>query len=180
MADLPGPPRFDKDDFVLRDRGRKYEDFAVGQTFEHHWGRTVDRSDNVTFCVSTCTWNPLYLNREHAVALGHPDTPVNPMLVVCLVVGLSVEDLSETAGPFLGMRDCVFERPVYPGDTLTASSTVLSCRVSSSRPGVGVVEWETTGRNQDGETVVRYARSNLVEMRSAATAPVGAESGGIR
>src|SRR4051794_18933530 len=160
-----GAHPFDKDSFLLRKRGRKYEDFHVGQTFEHHWGRTLHESDNTTFCATTCNWNPLYLNREFAMANGHPDCPVNPSLVLCVVVGLTVEDLSETAGPFLGMSDCIFERSVYPGDTLTADSIVLSCRESGSRAGVGVVMWRTTGRNQNGEVVVTFVRSNLVAMR---------------
>jgi itaconyl-CoA hydratase len=160
---------FDERDFVLRDRGRKYEDFRVGQTFEHHWGRTIDQSDNSTFCAATCNWNPLYLNRVFAIANGHPDCPVSPALVICVVVGLTVEDLSETAGPFLGMSKCVFDRSVYPGDTLTAKSAVLSCRESTSRAGLGVVTWQTQGENQRGEAVVSFVRSNLVEMRSHST-----------
>lgn len=160
------PLEFDIKDFPLRERGRKYEDFHVGQMFDHHWGRTIDHGDNSAFCVATCNWNPLYLNREFAVAEGHPDCPISPALVICVVVGLSVEDLSETAGPFLGMNDCVFERSVYPGDTLTARSLVLACRESGSRPESGVVTWRTEGRNQRGEVVITYERSNLVAKRS--------------
>ena len=157
---------FDKNDFVLRERGRKYEDFQVGLSFQHHWGRTIERADSVTFCVATCNWSPLYLNHEYAVANGHPECPVSPALVLCVVIGLTVEDLSETAGPFLGMQDCVFAEPVYPGDTLTAKSVVRSCRESASRPGSGVVTWRTVGENQRGETVVSFVRSNLVEKRA--------------
>jgi itaconyl-CoA hydratase len=165
MDVVSDPQTFDKASFVLRERGRKYEDFHVGQTFQHHWGRTLRESDNTAFCAATCNWNPLYLNREYAIASGHPECPVNPSLVLCVVVGLTVEDLSETAGPFLGMSDCVFERSVYAGDSLTAESIVLSCRESGSRPGSGVVTWRTTGRNQSGDTVVTLVRSNLVAMR---------------
>jgi itaconyl-CoA hydratase len=154
---------FDKNSFELRHRGRKFEDFSVGQTFKHHWGRTLDVADNTTFCAATCNWNPIYLNKEFAIANGHPECPINPALVVCVVIGLTVEDLSETAGPFLGMDDCVFERPVYPGDTLTASSMVISCRESESRPGAGIVTWQTTCVNQRDETVVTFVRANLVE-----------------
>lgn len=174
MDDASDPRGFDPRRFVTRERGRKYEDFAVGQTFEHHWGRTLDRSDSTTFCAATCTWNPLYLNREFAVAHGHPDSPIHPALVVCVVVGLSVEDLSETAGPFLGMQDCVFERGVYPGDTVTASSVVVSRRESESRSDAGIVTWRTEGCNQRGETVVSLLRSNLVAMRAPWLFPAAA------
>jgi acyl dehydratase len=84
------------------------------------------------------------------------------MLVLCTVVGLSVEDLSEAGGPFLGVDEARFHRPVYPGDTLSASSEVVSARESDSRPGFGVITWHTEGRNQRGEVVVDYRRTNLV------------------
>ncbi len=157
----------DLDSFPLMAKGHRFEDFEPGQVFRHHWGRTVTSGDNVVFSTATCNWNPLHLNVEYARSLGHPDVVVNPMLVLCTVVGLSVEDLSETGGPFLGMEDVVFHRPVYPGDTLTARSAVVSAVESASRPGDGIVTWQTEARNQHGDLVVSYRRTNLVAKRRA-------------
>jgi itaconyl-CoA hydratase len=151
--------------FPVRRRGNAFDAFTPGRVFEHHWGRTITAGDNSIFTSVTHAYNPLYLNAERARAEGHPDVVVNPMLVLCTVVGLSVEDLSEGGGPFLGMRDVTFHRPVYPGDTLTARSTVVEARASASRPGAGVVTWHTEGRNQRGELVVDYQRTNLVTKR---------------
>ena len=153
---------FDPATFPLQRRGRTFEDFQVGQRFEHHWGRTLTEADNAIFTTATLAYNPLYFNAEHARAAGHPGVVVNPMLVLCTVVGLSVEDLSEAGGPFLGVDAATFHQPVYPGDTLSASSEVVSARLSDSRPGFGIVTWHTEGRNQRGEVVVDYRRSNLV------------------
>jgi itaconyl-CoA hydratase len=155
----------DLSDFPTVRRGHQFEDFAVGQVFEHHWGRTVTDGDNALFSTAMCNWMPMHLNAEYARAHGHPDVVVNPMLVLCTVVGLTVEDLSEAGGPFLGVDDCTFHRPVHPGDTLTARSTVLETRTSNSRPGTGIVTWHTEGRNQRDEVVVDYRRTNLVAMR---------------
>ncbi|MBV1949053.1 MaoC family dehydratase [Streptomyces sp. BV129] len=155
----------DFDTFPLAVKGRKYQDFAVGQKLPHHWGRTITGGDNATFSTATCAWVPLYLNAEYARAHGHPDAVVNPMLVLCTVVGISVEDLSEAGGPFLGIDDCVFHLPVYPGDTLTARSEVVDRRLSSNRPGAGIVTWHTEGHNQRGELVVELRRTNLVALR---------------
>lgn len=157
---------FDPADFPLWRRGRLYEDFEVGQHFEHHWGRTITSGDNALFTTATCNWGPLYLNVEFARAHEHPDVVVHPLLVLCTVVGLSVEDLSEAGGPFLGLEDCRFHRPVYPGDTLSGGSEVLAKRPSNSRPGMGTVTWRTEGRNQRDEVVVDYTRTNLVAMRA--------------
>lgn len=146
-------------------KGRQFEDFAVGQVFEHHWGRTIEAGDNSLFSALTLSYNPLYFNREYARALGHPATVVNPMLVFLTVFGLSVEDLSEAGGPFLGVEALTFHRPVYPGDTLTARSTVVDMRLSESRPDSGIVTWHTEGRNQRDELVIDFQRTNLVAKR---------------
>ncbi len=148
-------------------RGRDYEDFTVGQVFHHHWGRTVNEGDNSLFTTLTLSFNPLYFNAEYARAHGHPNVVVNPMLVFLVVFGLTVEDLSEGGGLFLGVDGLRFHRPVYPGDTLTARSTVVEKRLSSSRPDSGIVTWHTVGFNQRGEPVVEFRRSNLIHRREA-------------
>src|SRR4051812_15959312 len=158
----------DLDSFPLVEKGNKFEDFTSDQTMTHHWGRTLTEADNAAFSTATCAWLPLHLNVEYARSQGHPDTVVNPMLVLCTTVGLSVEDLSEAGGPFLGIDDCTFLRPVYPGDTITASSRVVEKRTSASKPGVGIVTWHTTAHNQHGDAVVELLRTNLVAMRGDA------------
>jgi acyl dehydratase len=136
-----GSLTFDPAAFPVLAKGHTFEQFEVGQAFTHHWGRTVTDADNVMFSTGLCFWNPMQLNAEYARAHGHPSPPVNPMLVCCLAVGLSVQDLSEAGGMFVGLDDCVFHRPVYVGDTVTASSIVLSVRESASRPDFGIVGW---------------------------------------
>lgn len=156
----------DPGQFPVRARGRSFEDFSVGQKFIHHWGRTLTEADNVLFTTSTLAYNPIYFNAEAARVQGHPAIVINPMLVFTTVLGLSVEDLSEAGGPFLGLEALSFHGPVYPGDTLTARSEVVAVRESESRPGFGIVTWRSEGFNQHDERVVEYRRSNLVFKRS--------------
>lgn len=151
--------------FPVRRRGSYLEKFTVGQEFEHHWGRTLDTADSTLFSTTLAYWLPLYLNEEFAKFEGHPSRPINPFLVLCTVVGLSVEDLSESAGPFVGIEECEFSTPMYAGDTLRAHSVVLDSRLSKSRPGRGIVSWRTTGYNQRDEVVVSYVRKNLLTSR---------------
>ena len=148
--------------FPVRRRGSYLEKFEVGMEFDHHWGRTLDSADSTLFSTSLSYFLPLYLNEEYAKHEGHPSRPINPFLVLCTVVGISVEDLSESAGPFLGIEDCQFPTPVYAGDTIRAHSVVLEARRSASRPGRGIVTWRTTGYNQNDDVVVRYIRKNLL------------------
>jgi itaconyl-CoA hydratase len=158
-----------EDDFraraQLRRKGRFFEDFSIGDRFTHHWGRTLNAGDNSLFTSLTLNFNPLYFNAEYARAHGHPEEVVCPMLVFATVFGLSVEDLSESGGAFLGVDDLTFAKSVYPRDTLSAVSEVLDTRPSSSRPNVGVVSWRTEGFNQGGERVIDFVRSNLIIRR---------------
>ncbi|MGZ6798251.1 MAG: MaoC family dehydratase [Mycobacteriaceae bacterium] len=150
-----------------RQRGLLFEDFQVGQTFEHHWGRTLNEADSTNFSTMTMNFNPMYFNTQYADHLGYQGIVINPLLVFATVLGLSVEDLSEAGGPFLGIEDLTFERPVYGGDTIWARSETLACRPSGSKPGWGIVSWETHGLNQDGERVLSFRRTNLARMREA-------------
>ena len=155
------------DDFPIRLRGHSYDDFAVGAVFDHHWGRTIEQSDNTLFSLTTLQFNPLYFNREYAKANGHEDIVVASMLVFATVFGLSVEDLSERGGAFLGVDGLSYERAVHVGDTLTARSTVQALRPSKSDGNYGIATWLTEGFNQHGERVIVFTRSNLVPRREA-------------
>lgn len=150
-------------------KGNLYEDFELGRVFRHHWGRTLNQGDNSLFTTLTLSYNPLYFNAPYARAHGHPGVVLNPMLVFLTVFGLSVEDLSEAGGLFLGVDNLTFYERVYPGATLTARSTVVDKRESQSRPDSGIVTWHTEGFFADGpkaETrVIDFRRSNLVPKR---------------
>lgn len=147
-------------------KGHLFEDFHEGQTFDHHWGRTIFESDTILFSTLTLSFNPLYFNRQYAKALGHPDIVVNPHLVFNIILGLSVQDCSEIGGPFLGVYDLTYDRPVYPGATITARTETVEARMSSSDPRNGIVTWRTEGFAEDGSRVVGFRRSNLVRLRN--------------
>ena len=103
--------------------------------------------------------------RDYAKAHGHPDIVVNPHLLFNVVLGLSVEDCSEIGGPFLGVYDLVYDRPIYPGTTVIAKTETIDKRLSSSDPKNGIVTWRTEGFAGDGKRIVGFRRSNLVRLR---------------
>jgi acyl dehydratase len=154
-------------------KGHLYDDFEIGQVFSHHWGRTLNEGDNSLFTSLTLSFNPLYFNAPYARAHGHPRNVVNQMLDILTVYVLAVEDLSEDGGLFLGVDQLTFYRQIYPGDTLTARSTVMDKRESQSRPGSGIVTWHTEGfllgptreNSSDRLRVIDFRRSNLVPKR---------------
>jgi acyl dehydratase len=154
---------------VFQPRGRMFDEFEIGETIHHHWGRTVTEADAVQFSHLTLSYNPLYFNAEYARAHGHPGLVVNPHLVFNIILGLSVEDCSEgIAGPFLGVYDLTYHQPVYIGDTLTAQSVTTEKRVTDGDPNKGVITWHTEGFNQNGDRVIDFRRSNLTNLAAAA------------
>lgn len=159
-----------EDDFrtraVLMSKGNRFEDFQEGQVFNHHWGRTITDGDNALFSTQTLSFNPLYLNEPYARLHGHPAMVVNPLLVFNTTFGMSVEDLSEGGGFFLGVDDCIFLKPLHVGDTLIARSTVVSKRESKSNRTAGIVTWFTEGFNQHDEKVIEFKRTNFVRFRT--------------
>ena len=60
-----------------------------------------------------------------------------------------------------GVDEIRWRRPVYPGDTLTATFEVLSITQDKPRPGLRLVRAGTEVRNQDGEIVMRHI-SNVI------------------
>ena len=149
-------------DAISLEVGNSFDDFEVNQAYEHHLGRTLRNVDNTLFCSLTLCLNPLYFNDEYAKMNGHEQAPINPLLVFNTVFGMSVEDLSEKGGPFLGIDGLIFHADVYAGDTLRAKSRVLGKRISKSNKEVGIVTWHTEGFNQRDCLVVEYQRSNIV------------------
>lgn len=144
------------------EKGNSFEDFEEGQVFEHHWGRTISPGENNTFSSLTMNFNPIYFNKDYAQDLGYEEEVVNHLFVLCTIIGLSVEDLSEGGGPFLGVNNVEFHEDVYPGDTLYGKSEVVSARESESRPDYGIVTWHCQGYNQHDDLVIEYDRTNLI------------------
>jgi itaconyl-CoA hydratase len=148
--------------------GRHYEDFEVGDTYEHRPGKTVLESDNHLFTLLTLNTHPLHFDREYGAATEFGQNLVVSTYTLALLIGMSVSDLSQKTVANLGMDEVKFTAPVFAGDTLYAESEVLAKRLSASRKGQGIVEVRTTGKNQHGETVCSFKRTMLIPERGQA------------
>lgn len=154
-----GPRRF-RETF-----GRYFEDFEVGDVYEHRPGKTVLESDNHLFTLLTLNTHPLHFDAEYGRATEFGRNLVVSTYTLSLFIGMSVSDISQKTIANLGMDEVRFTRPVFAGDTLYAESEVLEKRESASRPGQGIVTVRTTGKNQSGETVCTFKRSMLIPLR---------------
>jgi acyl dehydratase len=145
--------------------GRVFEDFTVGDVYEHPLGRTILDADNVWFSCLTMNTNPIHFDGEYAARTEFKKRLVNSCFTLSLVTGQSTMDLTMNAVANLGWDDVKLPHPVFEGDTIYARSEVLEARESKSRPTVGIVRVKTTGVNQDGTAVIEFARTFMVWKR---------------
>ena len=142
-----------------------FEDFEVGDVYEHPLGRTVLAADNAWFTLLTLNTNPVHFDAAYAARTEFGKPLVNSCLTLAIVTGQSVTDLSQNAMANLGWDEVRMPHPVFEGDTIYASSEVLETRESKSRPQVGIVRVKTTGFNQDRTVVLEFKRTFMVYKR---------------
>ena len=148
--------------------GRYFEDFTIGDIYEHRPGKTVTEYDNHLFTLLSLNTHPMHFDAEFAKESEFKQNLVVSPYTLALLIGMSVTDVSQKAIANLGMDEVRFTAPVFAGDTLYAESEVLAKRESKSRPGQGVVTIRTVGRNQKDETVCTFLRNMLIPARGQA------------
>jgi len=143
--------------------GKYFDQFEIGQVFNHEIRRTVSESDNIWFC--GITYNParIHIDAEYCRASEFGKPLVNSVLTLGMVIGVSVQDTTfGTTIANLGMSEIRFPKPVFAGDTLRSATTVIEKRVSKSRPMQGIVTFRHQGFNQRDEEVVYCIRQALM------------------
>lgn len=151
--------------------GRVFEDFTVGDVYQHPLGRTVIDADNIWFSCMTMNTNPIHVDGEYASRTQFGRRLMNSCFTLALVTGQSVTDLTQNAVANLGWDDVRLPNPLFEGDTVYSSSEVLEARESKSRPTVGIVRVRTTGVNQTGVTVIEFLRTFMVYKRGHVPRP---------
>ena len=162
--EITGPQRY------RQSGGRYYEEFTLGDVYEHRPGRTISQQDNVWFTLLTMNTHPLHFDEEYAKTTEFGKPLISSPLTLAILVGMSVSDVSERAIANLGWKEIALTAPVFPGDTLYAETEVIAKRDSRSRPTAGIVGVRTTGLNQHGKTVCVFERSMLIPKRDAKAA----------
>ena len=145
-------------------RGLYFEEFELGARYLHRPGRTATEADNVLFTTLTMNTQALHLDAAFAGAeQPFGQRLMNSMWTLSTMVGASVAQLTQgTLVAQLGLSDIAFPQPVFHGDTLYTESVITDKRLSSSRPGQGIVTIAHTGRNQDGVIVATATRVALM------------------
>jgi acyl dehydratase len=151
--------------------GLYFEEFFVGQTFQHAIRRTVSEMDNIMF--SALTHNPAALHLDEEYCKNHTEYGqriVNSVFTLGLIVGVSVGDTTlGTTVANLGWDEVRFPKPLLHGDTVHVETEVVELRESKSRPQNGIVIFEHRGYNQHNVLVASCKRSALMLRRPVTT-----------
>ena len=143
--------------------GLYFEEFSVGQSFDHPIRRTITETDNVL--LTTMTHNPaaLHLDAEYMKDTEFGKPLVNSCLTLSFMIGISVGDTTNrTTVANLGWDEVRFPKPLFCGDTIRVESEVLELRDSKSRPNNGIVIFAHRAYNQHDELVGECKRSALM------------------
>jgi itaconyl-CoA hydratase len=145
--------------------GRVYEDFEVGDIYQHPLGRTVIAADNIWFTLLTQNTNPIHFDAVYSAQTEYGKPLVDSTFTLALVTGQSVMDVSQNAMANLGWDEVRLPNPLFEGDTVYSRSEVLEKRESKSRPNVGIVKIKTIGYKQDGGVVIEFKRTMMIYKR---------------
>jgi itaconyl-CoA hydratase len=145
--------------------GLYFEDFEVGDVFEHRPGRTITEVDNIWQSLICMNTHPLHIDAVYASKTEWKKPLVSSLVTLAIVGGMSLNSTSAKGVANLGWDKIRLTAPVFVGDTIYAESKVLSKRMSRSRKTQGIVTMETRGLKADGTVFMTYERSFLVPLR---------------
>jgi len=144
--------------------GNCFEDFRLGQAIPHATPRTITVGDVALYHGLFGPRFAVQSSDAFAGAIGYPRSPIDDLMVFHMVFGMTVPDISLNAVANLGYADCRFLLPVFPGDTLNATSEVIGLKENSNRK-TGIVYIRSRGFKAGGEPVLDYVRWVMVRKR---------------
>ena len=136
-------------------KSRYFEDYNIGDEIQHSVPRTITDGDVSLYLATTGSRFAINYSKKFSIDLGLKKTPVDDILLFHMVFGRTVPDLSLNAIANLGYARVIFHRPVFIGDTVSASSKIIGLKENSNQK-TGTVYVESIGKNQNGEIVLSY------------------------
>ena len=147
--------------------GLYFDEFTVGQMFDHPIRRTITETDNILITTMTHNSAPLHLDAEYMKNTEFGRPLVNSCLTLSMMVGISVNDVTHgTTVANLGWDKVRFPKPLFCGDTIRVETEVLELRDSKSRPDNGIATFAHRAYNQNNELVGECKRSALMLRKS--------------
>ncbi len=159
---------------ALTGKSNFFEDFTVGEVYEHARGKTVEALENVLITNLVLNSAQAHFNEHFAESLPQKHRITFGGVTASIVIGLAMQDTGENAVEEVGLDQVRFRVPVLHGDTLYAFTEVVNKDEepadSRGHKNVGLVHFRHWGVNQRGETVFEGERRVLVKKRAFVTA----------
>jgi acyl dehydratase len=140
-----------------------YEELEVGTTLRSR-GRTITETDVLGFAGLSGDFHPLHTDAVYAASKRFGARIGHGMLTLAVTSGLMTLS-PESVEAFYGMDRVRFLRPVFFGDTITATTTVKDKVLREG--GGGKVTIGVTVKNQDGDAVLSFDMMFVVAGRPA-------------
>lgn len=150
--------------------GRFFEDYALGEVIRHAVPRTIKMGERALYHALYPARHALHSSDAFAQGCGLPFSPLDDLVTFHTVFGKTVPDISLNAVANLGYAEGRWLTPLWPGDTVTASSEVIGLKQNSGGQS-GIVWVRTTGWNQHAEALLSYVRWVMVRRRAEGPAP---------
>jgi len=150
---------------MVNKMGNYYEDFIVGDVFEHSQSKTIFESDNNIFSLLTLNGHPIHTNLDYASKSQHNKILVVGTLVFSLAVGITVPDISGKAIANLEYLNIKHTNPVFINDTIYVSSEILDVRESKTKSDRGIIHVKSLVYNQNNEIVLTFERKVLIKKK---------------
>jgi acyl dehydratase len=156
-----------------------FEDFNVGDVYQHARGKTIEGLENVLITNLVMNTAQAHFNEHFAESLPQKHRITFGGVTASIVIGLAMQDTAENALEELGLDKVRFRVPVLHGDTLYAFSEVVATDGNPAdargHRDVGLVHFRHRGVNQRGETVFEGERRVLIKKRTFSTAGLAIE-----
>jgi 2-methylfumaryl-CoA hydratase len=149
-------------------RGNFFEDFKIGQVFQHATPRTVSDGDSALYIALTGARQVLHSAQPVAHAMGYQNRTIDDLLAFHIALGKTVPDISINAVANLGYAQVQFVKPIYAGDTISAKSTVIGLKQNSDGKS-GIVYVQCEAINQDHQVVISWVRWVMVRKSNLDT-----------
>lgn len=148
--------------------GTYFEDFHVGDIYEHIRGRTVTHYDNYAVTHLSMNTAQAHFNLENSLQMMNgyfKERLVAGPCTLGIVIGLTSQDMAENAYLDIGLTAIRLPNPVFAGDTLTAKSLVLS--LDNDEADSGTMRYRFTAKNQHEKIVAEGERTVRLKKRVA-------------
>ena len=146
--------------------GLDFEDFEVGQVFQHRPGITISQQDNVEETLDTLNQAMLHFDAHYASQTEWKKPLGVSTLTLQRLMGMTWKTFNKKMR-IRSWAEIKMTAPVFGGDTLYAESEIKDKADASDDADCGQLTVVTRGINQDGKAVCAMEYVMLVYKRDS-------------